>query len=71
MTLVYVNSHIFLFELRNMYGQELMYPQFIPPQRILLQEHNAQDNRNSFFRYGSNADYLPTKFTHLLAKEVT
>ena len=71
MTLIYVNRHLFLFELKNMHGVELVYPLFTPPKRILLQQESAQDYRNSFLRYGTNANMLPTKFSHLLAKELS
>jgi hypothetical protein len=69
-TLVYANRHLFLFELRNMHGEELFYPQFNPPQKLLLENQRAYDYRNSFIRYGSNAHFLPTKFSHLLVKEL-
>jgi len=71
MSLVYVNRHLFLFELRNMHGEELFYPHFSPPHRILLQLQNAHDYRNSFIQYGSTAQFFPTKFSHLLAKELS
>jgi len=70
-TIVYANRHLFLLEIRNMHGEELMYPQFNPPQKLLLQNQRATDYRNSFIRYGYNAHFLPTKFSHLLVKELS
>jgi len=51
-TVVYANRHLFLFEIRNMHGEELVYPQFNPPQRLLLHNQRASDYINSFIRYG-------------------
>lgn len=50
---------------------EKSYPQFNPQQKLLLENQRAYDYRNSFIRYGSNAHFLPTKFSHLLVKELT
>ena len=69
-TIVYANRHLFLLEIRNMHGEELMYPHFNPPQKLLLQNQRATDYRNSFVRHGYNAHFLPTKFSHLLVKEL-
>jgi len=66
LTLVYANRHLFLFELRNMHGEELLYPHFNPPQRILLQHQKTCDYRDSFVRFGSNNHFLPSTFTHLI-----
>jgi len=44
---------------------------FNPPQRMLLQNHSANEYRNSFIRYGSNALFLPTSFCHTIVKELT
>lgn len=70
-TVVYANRHIFLFEIRNMHGQELAYPQSNPPQKLLLLNQKDSDYRDSFIRYGYNAHFLPTKFCHLLVKELS
>jgi hypothetical protein len=70
-TIVYANRHLFLFELRSMHGEELLYPQFNPPQKLLLQIQTAYDYRNSFIRYGTAAHFLPNKFSHVMVKELT
>jgi len=70
-TLVYANRHLFLLEVRNFHGQELVYPQFTPPKRLLLENQSAYEYISSFVRYGSNSVFLPTEFCHVMVKELT
>lgn len=70
-TVVYANRHPFLLEARNFHGQELVYPQFTPPKRLLLENQSAYEYISSFVRYGSNSLFLPTEFCHVVVKELT
>jgi hypothetical protein len=56
---------------RNLHGEELVYPCFNPPRRMLLQNQGANEYRNSVARYGSNAIFPPTFFYHTIVKELT
>lgn len=46
-TIVFANRHLFLVRLRNLHGEELLYPAFNPPRRMLLQNQGANEYRNS------------------------
>lgn len=70
-TVIFANRHLFLFEVRNMHGDELVYPQSTPPQRMLLQNHSAHAYVNPFIPYGSSALLLPTTFYNTIVKELT
>lgn len=69
--MVYADRHLFVLEVRDFHGQELVYPQFTPPQRLLLENHSAYEYKNSFVRYGSNSPFLPTELCHVMVKELT
>lgn len=70
-TFIFANRHLFLIEVRNLYGGELEYPRLDPPLRVLLESQAAKDYRKSFVRYGNNALFLPTVFCHTMVKQLT
>jgi len=70
-TMIFANRHLFLLEVRNLFGDELEYPRLTPPLRMMLQTQSANDYRKSFVRYGSNALFLPTAFCHTMVKQLT
>lgn len=70
-TVIYANRHLFLIEVRSMHGEEYIYPDNDPPQRMLLQNDKAMAYRNSPIPYGPVAHFLPTSFYHTIIKELT
>lgn len=70
-TVIFANRHLFLIEVRNLFGDELEYPRLNPPLRMMLETQSAKDYRKSFVRYGSNALFLPTVFCHTMVKQLT
>jgi len=67
-TIIFANRHLFLIEVRNLFGDEFEYPRLNPPLRMMLQTESANNYRKSFVRYGSNALFLPTVFCHTRVK---
>lgn len=70
-TVIYANRHLFLIEVRSMHGEEYIYPDNDPPQRMLLQNDKAMAYRNSLIPYGPVSHFLPTSFYHTIIKELT
>ena len=70
-TFIFANRHLFLVEVRNLYGGELEYPRLDPPLRMMLETQGAKDYRKSFVGYGSNVLFLPTVFCHTMVKQLT
>jgi hypothetical protein len=70
-TLIFANRHLFLIEVRNLFGEELEFPRLNPPIRMMLEAQSAKDYRKSFVRYGSNALFLPTVYCHTMVKQLT